>query len=114
MHCLTCLHILLTHIESTRWWPRVLACGFVFLISKGEDMLAMQQRPLSLLSQLYQVRAVVRLEECMVEEEKWVRPHAYGFPKKQGGADAAALITLLIELHTVMCAALTGFGLDYV
>ena len=57
---------LLTHIESTGLWPRVLAPGFVSLFPKGEGMLPMQQRPLSVLSQLYRVWAGVRLEECMI------------------------------------------------
>ena len=105
---------LLTHIESTGLWPCMLARGFVSLIPKGDGMLPMQQRPLSVLSQLYKVWAGVRLEECMIWQEKWVHPHAYGFRKKRGATDAAALIALLIELHTVMRAALKGFGLDYV
>ena len=105
---------LLTHIESTGLWPCVLARGFVSLIPKGEGMLPMQQRPLSVLSQLYRVWVGVRLEECMIWQEKWAHPHAYGFRKKRGATDAAALIALLIELHTVMRAALKGFGLDYV
>ena len=50
----------------------------------------------------------------MVWQEKWVHPHAYGFRKKRGTTDAAALIALLIELHTVMRATLKGFWLDYV
>ena len=75
---------LLTHIESTGLWPRVLARGFVSLIRKGKGMLPMQQRPLSVLSQLYRVWAGVRLEECMIWQEKWVHPHAYGFRKKRG------------------------------
>ena len=50
----------------------------------------------------------------MIWQEKWVCPHAYGFRKKRGATDAAALIALLIELHTVMRAALKVFGLDYV
>ena len=49
---------LLTHIESTGLWPRMLARGFVSLIPKGEGMLPMQQRPLSL-SRLYRVCACV-------------------------------------------------------
>ena len=36
-----------TNIESTRLWPRVLACGFVSLIPKGERMFPLQPRPLS-------------------------------------------------------------------
>ena len=74
----------------------------------------MQQRPLSVLSQLYGVWAGIKLEECMIWQEKWVHPHTYGFRKKRGATDAAALIALLIELHIVMRAALQGFGLDYV
>ena len=50
----------------------------------------------------------------MIWQEKWVHPHAYGFRKKRGATNAAALIALLIELHTVMRARLKGFGLDYV
>ena len=103
---------LLTHTESTG--PCVLARGFVSLIPKGEGMLPMQQRPLSVLSQLYRVWVGVRLEECMVWQEKWVHPHAYGFRKKRGATVAGALIALLIELHTVMRAALRSFGLDNV
>ena len=105
---------LLMHIESTGLWPRVLARGFVSLIPKGEGMLPMQQRPLSVLSRLYRVWTGVGLEECMIWQEKWVHPHAYGFRKKRGATDAAALIALLIELHIVVRAALKGFGLDYV
>ena len=50
----------------------------------------------------------------MIWQEKWVHLHAYGFWKRRGATDAAALIALLIELHTVMRAALKSFGLDYV
>ena len=50
----------------------------------------------------------------MIWQEKWVHPHAYCFRKKRGATDAAALIALLIQLHTVMRAALNGFELDYV
>ena len=50
----------------------------------------------------------------MIWQEKWVHPHAYGFRKKRGATNVAALIMLLIELHTVMRAALKDFGLDYV
>ena len=77
-------------------------------------MLRVQQRPLSVLSQLYRVWAGVRLEECMIWQQKCIPPQAYGFRKKRGATDASALIALLIELHTVMRAALKGFGLDYV
>ena len=70
---------LLTHIESTGLLPRVLARGFVSLFPKGEGMLPMQQRPLSVLSQLYRVWAGIKLEECMIWQEKWVHPDAYGF-----------------------------------
>ena len=44
---------LLTVIEQTGRWPRILARGFISLIPKGEGMLPMQQRPLSVLSQIY-------------------------------------------------------------
>ena len=43
-----------------------------------------------------------------------MHPHAHGFRKKRGATDTSALIAPLIELHTVIHAALTGFGLDYV
>ena len=75
---------LLMHIESIGLWPRVLARGFVSLIPKGEGMLLMQQRALSVLSQLYRVWAGVRLQECMIWQEKGVHPHAYGFRKREG------------------------------
>ena len=70
----------------------------------------MQQRPLSVLSQLYRVWTGVKLEECMVWQEKWEHPHAYDFRKKRGATDVAALIALLIVLHTVMHAALRVLG----
>ena len=60
---------LLAIVESTGKWPRILARGYVSLIPKGEGMLPMQQRPLSVLSQLYRVWAGIRLEECMVRQE---------------------------------------------
>ena len=43
---------LLAGVEATGKWPRILARGYVSLIPKGEGMLPMQQRPLSVLSQL--------------------------------------------------------------
>ena len=46
---------LLAIVEATGKWPRILARGYVSLIAKGEGMLPMQQRPLSVLSQLYRV-----------------------------------------------------------
>ena len=50
----------------------------------------------------------------MVWQESWAHPHAFGFRKKRGATDAAALIALLIELHNIIQECLTGFGLDYV
>ena len=114
----TCLLDMLSEIlflvEATGTWPRVLARGYVSLIPKGEGMMPMQQRPLSVLSQIYRVWAGIRLEECMVWQELWIHPHAYGFRKKRGATDAAAFISMLIELHKLMKAVLHGFGLDYI
>ena len=114
----TCLLDMLSEIlflvEATGTWPRVLARGYVSLIPKGEGMMPMQQRPLSVLSQIYRVWAGIRLEECMVWQELWIHPHAYGFRKKRGATDAAAFISMLIELHKLMKTVLHGFGLDYI
>ena len=77
-------------------------------------MMPMQQRPLSVLSQIYRVWAGIGLEECMVWQELWIHPHAYGFRKKRGATDAAAFISMLIELHKLMKTVLHGFGLDYI
>ena len=77
-------------------------------------MLPMQQRPLSVLSQIYQVWAGVRLEECMTWQETRIHPQAYGFRKKRGTTDAVGMISLLIELCHVMQTTLMGFGLNYV
>ena len=74
---------LLAIVEATGKWPRILARGYVSLIPKGEGMLPMQQRPLSVLSQLYRVWAGLRLEECIVWQESWAHPHAFGFRKKR-------------------------------
>ena len=110
----TCLLDMLSEIlflvEATGTWPRVLARGYVSLIPKGEGMMPMQQRPLSVLSQIYRVWAGIRLEECMVWQELWIHPHAYGFRKKRGATDAAAFISMLIELHKLMKTVLHGFG----
>ena len=46
----------------------------------------------------------------MVWQESWAHPHAFGLQ----AIDAAALIALLIELHSIIQEYLTGFGLDYV
>ena len=105
---------LLTIVEATGKWPRILARSYVSLIPKGEGMMPMQQRLLSVLSQLYRVWAGTRLEECMVWQETWAHPHAFGFRKKCGAKDAAALIALLIDVHNIIQECLTGFGLDYV
>ena len=53
-------------VEQTGCWPSVFATGYVSLIPKGEGMLPMQQRPLSVLSQIYRVWAGIRLEEYML------------------------------------------------
>ena len=74
----------------------------------------MQQRLLSVLSQIYRVWAGIRLEECMLWQEGWIHPHAFGFRKRRGATDAAALIALLVELHKIVKSVLHGFGLDYV
>ena len=100
-------------VEQTGCSPSVLAKGYVSLIPKGEGM-PMQQRPLSVLSQIYTVWSGIRLEECMRWQEQWIHPHAYGFRKKRAAADAAAFISMLIELHKLMKTVLHGFGLDYI
>ena len=50
----------------------------------------------------------------MLWQEQWIHPHAYGFRKKRGATDAAAFISMLIELHKLMKTVLHGFGLDYI
>ena len=105
---------LLHLIEQTGCWPIILARGYVSLIPKGEGMLPMQQRPLSVLSQIYRVWAGIRLEKCMQWQEHWIHPHAYGFRKKRGATDAASHISMLLELHKLIKKVLHGFGLDYV
>ena len=50
----------------------------------------------------------------MVWREHWIHPHAYGFKKKRGATDAAALISRLLELHKTIQQVPQGFGLDYV
>ena len=74
----------------------------------------MQQRPLLVLSQLYRVWAGIRPEECMTWQEQWFHPHAYGFRTKRGATDAAAPMSLLLELHKTIQQTLQGFGLHYV
>ena len=66
---LSMLADLLAIVEATRKRPRILARGYVSLIRKGEGMLPMQQRPLSVLSQLYRVWAGIRLDKCMMWQE---------------------------------------------
>ena len=104
---------LLTIVEATEKWPRIVARSYVSFIPKGEGMLPMQQTPLSVLSQLCRVWAGIRVEECMVWQESWAHPHAFSFRKKHGAADAAALIAMLIELHNIIQECLAGLGLDY-
>ena len=48
----------------------------------------------------------------MVLQEHWIHPHAYRFRKKRGATDAAALISLLLELHKTIRQVLQGFGMD--
>ena len=50
----------------------------------------------------------------MLWQEQWIHPHAYGFRKKWGATDAAAFISMLIELHKLIKTVLHGFGLDYI
>ena len=50
----------------------------------------------------------------MVWQEHWIHPHASGFRKKKGATDAAALMSLLLELHKMIQQVLHGFGLDFV
>ena len=50
----------------------------------------------------------------MLWQEGWIHPHAFGFRKRRGATDAAALIALLVELHKIIKSVLHGFGLDYV
>ena len=55
MQLMDMLAELLHVIEHTGQWPQALAKGYISLIPKGEGMLPMQQRPLSVLSQIYRV-----------------------------------------------------------
>ena len=50
----------------------------------------------------------------MVWQEQWIHPHAYGLRTKRGATDAAALISLLLELHKTNQQVLQGFGVDCV
>ena len=50
----------------------------------------------------------------MVWLEHWIHPHAYGFRKKRGATNAAALVPLLLELHKTIQHVLQGVSLNYV
>ena len=90
-------------MEATGKWPDRVAEGFTSLVPKGEgggD--PMKLRPLTVLSQIYRIWAGVRMEDAMKWQETWAHEESYAFRPHRGSLDAAAVLTLLIELSHVL------------
>ena len=105
---------LLRAVEATGKWSDRVAEGFTSLVPKGEgggD--PMKLRPLTVLSQIYRIWAGVRMEDAMKWQETWAHEESYAFRPHRGSLDAAAVLTLLIELSHVLKTPLVGVGMDY-
>ena len=105
---------LLRVVEATGKWPDRVAEGFTSLVSKGEgggD--PMKLRPLTVLLQIYRIWAGVRMEDAMKWQETWAHEESYAFRPHKGSLDAAAVLTLVIELAHVLKTPLSGVGTDY-
>ena len=90
-------------MEATGKWLDRVAEGFTSLVPKGEgggD--PMKLRPLTVLSQIYRIWAGVRMEDAMKWQETWAHEESYAFRPYRGSLDAAAVLTLLIELSHVL------------
>ena len=88
--------------------------GFTSLVPKGEgggDPIKL--RPLTVVSQIYRIWAGVRMEDAMKWQETWAHEQSYAFQPHRGSRDAAAVLTLLIELSHVMKTLLAGVGTEY-
>ena len=105
---------LLRTVEKTGIWPERIAEGFPSLVPKGEgggD--PMKLGPLTVLSQVYRIWAGLRMEDAMAWQEQWAHEESYAFRPHRGSMDAAAVLTLLVELSQVLKAPLVGAGTDY-
>ena len=105
---------LLRAVEATGRWPDRVAEGFTSLVPKGEgggD--PMKLRLLTVLSQIYRMWAGVRMEDAMKWQEMWAHEESYAFRPHRGSLDAAAVLTLLIELSHVLKTPLVGVGTYY-
>ena len=105
---------LLQMVEKTGTWPDRVAEGFTSLVPKGEgggD--PMKLRPLTVLSQIYRMWAGVRMEDAMEWQEGRAREESYAFRPHRSSLDAAAVLTLLIELSHALKAPMVGARLDY-
>ena len=105
---------LLQMVEKTGTWPDRVAEGFTSLVPKGEgggD--PMKLRPLTGLSQIYRIWAGVRMEDAMEWQEGWAHEESYAFRPHRSSPDAAAVLTLLIELSHALKAPIVGAGSDY-
>ena len=73
----------------------------------------MKLRPLTVPSQIYRIWAGVRMEDAMEWQEGWAHEESYAFRPHRSSLDAAAVLTLLIELSHALKAPIVGAGSDY-
>ena len=71
----------------------------------------MKLKPLKVLSQVYRTWAGLRMEDALAWQEQWA--HEDAFRPHRGSIDAAAVLTLLVELSQVLKAPPVGAGTDY-
>ena len=100
-------------VEFQGKWPYALTWAAVTLIPKGEGMLPLSQRPLSVMSIVYRIWAAVRVRQCLQWQERWVAPGQHGCRQNRGCADVLAKVSVEFEDAILEGRHVVGAAVDF-
>ena len=89
---------LLREEERLGKWPSRLAEGYTALIPNEGPPGSPNTRPLTVLSMVHRLWAIVHLAEAIVWQESCAHPAAFGFRSAKSALDGAAVTHVLLEL----------------
>eukprot|EP00973_Karenia_brevis_P041921 5803289-Karenia_brevis.AAC.1 len=110
---LNCLADLLNVVETVGKWPEGLEHALVSLISKGSGAKPLDLRPISLMSIVYRIWAVRRLQDIKLWQESWATEGQHGFRPGHCTHDVFWSLAVKVEAAILEGKPLFGISFDY-
>ncbi|CAE8623234.1 unnamed protein product [Polarella glacialis] len=100
-------------IERSGKWPRPLECAMVSLISKGAGCEPNDLRPITVMSVVYRVWAIRRLQNLRTWQEKWASEAQFAYRSGRSPLEPLWHLSLQIESSLLEDKPLYGISFDY-